>query len=320
MSDDNLTWLETWYQKQCNGEWEHSYGIHIDTLDNPAWTVKINLNGTRYAGPPNIKIEVEYESDHDWMVCKVVESVYEGAGGRLCSVRSSELSEAGSRSSRMTSDELYLCIAVGDAPTLRSLLMRLHILPKRSIDPALVPRTRLAEKLQHIRIQPDRNLLLVLHGHKRRRPRPHSTSRRRRNVAIVNVAVLQLPQSLHLLRGHLRRILRIQSKLHDSSTLHAHNDSPSSQRSVESPLRATCKPNRSQALLRALSLPTALHPAMNPNLDAPSDSRPQRCPQQIQKKRHVSANCSQPWPCPSQTPRNQYSTTSVVTRALVANA
>ena len=80
---DNFTWLEHWYNRQCNGEWEHSYGIHIDTLDNPGWTVKINLNGTRYAELPNVEIKEHYESDSEWMLCKVVEGVYEGKGGPL---------------------------------------------------------------------------------------------------------------------------------------------------------------------------------------------------------------------------------------------
>jgi hypothetical protein len=80
---DNLTWLEHWYAKQCDGEWEHAHGIHIDTLDNPGWMVKINLNGTRYAALPNIQIKEKYDSDTEWMTCKIVEGVYEAAGGPL---------------------------------------------------------------------------------------------------------------------------------------------------------------------------------------------------------------------------------------------
>ena len=80
---DNCSWLEDWYQKQCNGEWEHKYGILIETLDNPGWIVKIDLKGTRYIELPNVEIKESYESDSEWMVCKVVEGVYEGAGGAL---------------------------------------------------------------------------------------------------------------------------------------------------------------------------------------------------------------------------------------------
>ncbi len=39
--------LERWYASRCNGEWEHSYGVRIDTLDNPGWSIRIDLRGTR---------------------------------------------------------------------------------------------------------------------------------------------------------------------------------------------------------------------------------------------------------------------------------
>jgi len=42
-----LSSLERWYGSQCDGNWEHSYGIHIDTLDNPGWDIRIDLRDTR---------------------------------------------------------------------------------------------------------------------------------------------------------------------------------------------------------------------------------------------------------------------------------
>ncbi|MDE6471389.1 MAG: immunity 53 family protein [Eubacterium sp.] len=32
---DVLNWLQEWYRQNCTDEWEHFYGIKIDTLDNP---------------------------------------------------------------------------------------------------------------------------------------------------------------------------------------------------------------------------------------------------------------------------------------------
>jgi hypothetical protein len=43
---DVWTWLQSWYVAQCNGDWEHSYGIAIDTLDNPGWSVTIDVART----------------------------------------------------------------------------------------------------------------------------------------------------------------------------------------------------------------------------------------------------------------------------------
>jgi|GEM_PF-3181522 len=36
-----FTELTNWYQNQCDGDWEHKYGVSIETLDNPGWIVKI---------------------------------------------------------------------------------------------------------------------------------------------------------------------------------------------------------------------------------------------------------------------------------------
>ena len=50
MSDDNLDWLTNWYACECNNDWEHSYGVKIDTLDNPGWTIVIDLKETSLEG------------------------------------------------------------------------------------------------------------------------------------------------------------------------------------------------------------------------------------------------------------------------------
>lgn len=50
MTNSNLDWLAKWYLAQCNNDWEHSYGVKIDTLDNPGWTLEIDLRGTSLEG------------------------------------------------------------------------------------------------------------------------------------------------------------------------------------------------------------------------------------------------------------------------------
>lgn len=32
-TNDDLIWLQSWYLSNCDGEWEHGYGVAIDTLD-----------------------------------------------------------------------------------------------------------------------------------------------------------------------------------------------------------------------------------------------------------------------------------------------
>jgi hypothetical protein len=46
MENETLQSLMNWYASHCNGDWEHSYGIKIETLDNPGWDLRANLNGS----------------------------------------------------------------------------------------------------------------------------------------------------------------------------------------------------------------------------------------------------------------------------------
>lgn len=41
-----LNWLQAWYADQCNEDWEHEWGVKIETLDNPGWSVSIDLEET----------------------------------------------------------------------------------------------------------------------------------------------------------------------------------------------------------------------------------------------------------------------------------
>lgn len=45
-----LIWIQDWYEAQCDGDWEHDYGVEINTLDNPGWMVKVDLTGTSLEG------------------------------------------------------------------------------------------------------------------------------------------------------------------------------------------------------------------------------------------------------------------------------
>jgi hypothetical protein len=44
-----MKWVESWYGRQCNGDWEHQRGLKVDTLDNPGWMLKVDLQGTDLA-------------------------------------------------------------------------------------------------------------------------------------------------------------------------------------------------------------------------------------------------------------------------------
>src|SRR5438874_308023 len=50
MTNDSLKWLMQWYVGQCDNDWEHTYGVEIGTLDNPGWSLKVDLTDTALEG------------------------------------------------------------------------------------------------------------------------------------------------------------------------------------------------------------------------------------------------------------------------------
>ena len=92
---DELSWLQQWYSAQCDGEWEHGFGITIETIDNPGWSVKISLEGTELAAAPFEPVKNDV-SETNWIQCRVAERkawptlrsspnyrAFEGHGGAL---------------------------------------------------------------------------------------------------------------------------------------------------------------------------------------------------------------------------------------------
>jgi elongation factor P hydroxylase len=76
---DIFNWLNEWYKSNCNGDWEHGYGIKIETLDNPGWWVRIDLNDTELENKDFEKIAINSDGA-DWMFCRVENNVFSSSG------------------------------------------------------------------------------------------------------------------------------------------------------------------------------------------------------------------------------------------------
>jgi len=84
MSDDNLIWLSQWYLSQCDNNWEHSFGVKVDTLDNPGWSLKIDLTDTEMRGRDFGRVEhgepsgnlEEWQRTGSWWVARVEGDVW----------------------------------------------------------------------------------------------------------------------------------------------------------------------------------------------------------------------------------------------------
>ena len=74
-----LNWIENWYAAQCDGYWEHHYGITISNIDNPGWDLVIDISGTELEG-----LEIPYslvkKTEEDWYGLKVENNKFEAFG------------------------------------------------------------------------------------------------------------------------------------------------------------------------------------------------------------------------------------------------
>lgn len=77
-----FNWLQEWYSQQCDGDWEHENGIKIETIDNPGWSVTIDLRGTVLEG-----LEIPYSVNeftyNQWVGYSLSNNVFKGFGGKL---------------------------------------------------------------------------------------------------------------------------------------------------------------------------------------------------------------------------------------------
>lgn len=79
---DDFTWLQRWYKSNCNGDWEHSNGIEIGTLDNPGWYVNIDLTDTDLENKSFDKIKID-RNELNWIMCSVEDNIFKAFGGPL---------------------------------------------------------------------------------------------------------------------------------------------------------------------------------------------------------------------------------------------
>ncbi|SDI19760.1 Immunity protein 53 [Chryseobacterium taeanense] len=74
----NIEAIQEWFKLQCNGDWEHEYGVKIQTINNPGWNVHIDLSDTVLDG---FKIDENLDNgDRDWFFIQSDGKVFSGSG------------------------------------------------------------------------------------------------------------------------------------------------------------------------------------------------------------------------------------------------
>ena len=80
---NELQRIQAWYSSQCNGDWEHTYGVRIETLDNPGWMVSIDITETVLEKKHFEPISRDSLDGTDWIDCKAVSGKFVAAGGAV---------------------------------------------------------------------------------------------------------------------------------------------------------------------------------------------------------------------------------------------
>src|SRR4051794_5613598 len=96
-----LVEIQDWFTEQCNGTWENSNGIKIETCDNPGWWVRISLKDTTLQNKSfeliskNVPQELINQAlglqkppfacasptfQNDWLMCYIKDLQFNGAG------------------------------------------------------------------------------------------------------------------------------------------------------------------------------------------------------------------------------------------------
>jgi len=83
---NRLLQLQEWYASQCNGDWEHSYGVAIGTLDNPGWSLEVELTQSELDGKQLDTVThgtpaSSIEESGDWFVCETKNNKFMAHGG-----------------------------------------------------------------------------------------------------------------------------------------------------------------------------------------------------------------------------------------------
>lgn len=101
-----LEWLQNWYKSQCNNDWEHIFGIKIETIDNPGWEITIDLEGTEFI-LNDIPWTLIGDFENTWIGYKIENHKFNGASdpNNLCTTifAFKELIEKG----YISEDEIY---------------------------------------------------------------------------------------------------------------------------------------------------------------------------------------------------------------------
>jgi hypothetical protein len=71
--------LQNWFESNADGTWEHVNCVKIETLDNPGWSVEVDLTD-KLLDKPFREIS-DLDPDEEWIRCWIENQKFKGVGG-----------------------------------------------------------------------------------------------------------------------------------------------------------------------------------------------------------------------------------------------
>ena len=77
---EDLDWIQLFYSRHCDGDWEHSFGFDIKNADNPGWIFEFDLEDTKLSIIEFEEINIR-RSEYNWIMCRKKDNKFFGSGG-----------------------------------------------------------------------------------------------------------------------------------------------------------------------------------------------------------------------------------------------
>jgi Immunity protein 53 len=74
--------IQSWFRDQCNGEWEVENRVYVESLDNPGWHVKVDIQGSSIENRQFEDLRIKRTKDN-WVYCQIEEHFFHAYGGAL---------------------------------------------------------------------------------------------------------------------------------------------------------------------------------------------------------------------------------------------
>ena len=82
MEQDDFLWFQNWCKIHDDKGWKYAMRVQLATLDNPGWSLKVNLEKTILENQKFQKIRID-RTDNDWIFCAIKENRFEVACGPI---------------------------------------------------------------------------------------------------------------------------------------------------------------------------------------------------------------------------------------------